>query len=619
MRARNKTGRRNHGSGNTSRTRGMLAAFFGVLLLVLAACAVILVDNASSERLAEQRRAGKRLTKLLAQARSIGMQYVAARESERSEAKARLVLRANAVASDSMARIQRAIADREVLLARREMAMARMRALRMEQEKLRLAAQREREREELAELKKSVLSLLARKDNEDGMPGDESPKNNTRVDKTQGKLPGMGGAELLPDIEVISPPDLVELEPVPVKPVMKAKEVKAENTGLSAKGVKAGAEAHAGGGGRAEAAHAEIDIPVVEDGPDWPERLVAACRRDLAALVKPGCVLALLDDTGREVLRIGSDEVKKRGEGLTAESTRSFTFKTAKGAKEWRLSVIAGDAGVAPSPSPGEYADMIVEQLELAGAGNLRGVVYDEHGKPLVIFPRNAPGLDVLPLPAKVGKWVAFDAGKEKPAGMISMLATLPPLAPCKWRLGMQVAMPDIDVESRVGAMLRQDMRWTVFLGGALFLFLASLGWTLIRSGDAPGRKSGVHGSNERISLVRKDGARPVGDDARVLLAEVQGGDGDSAGRPRVRVRVGEQRCRPGSLKRLHAMHRGMTVGESCRIMDHARSPLLKELILKVRPSIRKRGEKALVLEDDAGNRLTRARGEITNMVGEEV
>ncbi len=559
-----------------------------VLLLTAGGGGLVLLNEARSRRSEEQERARQELDRLLRQARELGAAYVSQRQAERTDAQERLAALANAVASDVQARLQTAIADRQMRVAREAALRSQRAAERLAEEKRALVQQREREQEELAKYKKLVLELLrAQPSLKPSALGEEEEDESGLAAR-----PPVEEAEILLPAEIETPALGSVGEHETGGGLRKGTEPPGEEVDAAGEGLTVGDVPSSESGGVVEAgrrrptgaSHWARDADrwqAEPDDADWPERLLAKCGRDLATLVKPGCVLTVTNELGHSVLRLGAEEPETQA--MVAESERTFLFPVKPQARRWRLRVQAYDVRVPPPPAPRELAERLESDLALGGRSDIRGVLYEPNGEPLLLFPADAPSTEQLALPPKLGSWTRT---VSRGAPKVTRLDTLPDLHPCSWRIGMQMAVPDPALWVRVQRMLEADARWAGLVAAAVLLTLGSLvagGLGLRRRRSA--RRESKRRGRDGPRLVRRDGGRVVSEDAKIVVAEVgvaeaadEAGTGGEEGTVRVRFR-------PGSLKRLQATHRGSAHASGSRILDHARSPMLRALVTRVRPT----------------------------------
>lgn len=348
---------------------------------------------------------------------------------------------------------------------------------------------------------------------------------------------------------------------------------------------------------------------------------------ELSALLPSGCSLAIVEDNSRELLSVGGGAP---AENAVAEAmTRDFLLGDGGGNRLWtiRVEVTAHDAF--PVPDAKELAGAVTAELggvRLDGVA-WRGWLLGPGGQVAAPFPAAADGAprradpSLPPFIDKPEEWVEYEGQRlvwmerrAAPAGV----DLFPAVA-----VAIDRPAPPLELVDE----LWRDTRWSVTLGMLALLFLAGWVWfvrTLLASGraaadgDAPAPEPSrpevsLSRGGSRVRVVRNEAAaRKVPEVAEVIVADLDDG-GVKVSAPAPERKAREPRAVPsGSLYRLQAMHRGgKSVGGS-RVLDGARSPVLKELALRVRPALRVEVERRSGRGTERMEREVRKVGETT-------
>ncbi len=345
-----------------------------------------------------------------------------------------------------------------------------------------------------------------------------------------------------------------------------------------------------------------LEIAPSADKQDEALEALRASHTELSSLLPAGCSFAVIEDNSRQLFSLGGGVPPENA--VTASVTRDFIFNDGGTSRQWsiRLDVVSADQH--PKPDAVSTAGYIAENLRTARLGDVawQGWLLGRNGTVEAAFgPDLGPNGTAQELPPYIdvaGEWVDVDG---KRLIWLEKSGLRPNL---DWETAIAVAMPRPGPPLDVVEEFMADGRWSLTIG---FLTIAALaGWVLFvrsmfaasRTADAvrPGSqalsssvRSVAPPERPRRRLVRDESVvRSASADDRELIVADIGDDGT--------VRVQEQRyaggtrffekpeMTSGSLYRLQAVHRGRDGGMGSRVLDQAKTPVLKELAKRVRP-----------------------------------
>lgn len=371
---------------------------------------------------------------------------------------------------------------------------------------------------------------------------------------------------------------------------------------------------------------------------DAPVGALRACATELSDLLPPGCSLSVVENNFEELLALGGGNVPENGR--TETIAREFIWEDGAQSRHWTLQVRLSEADEYPLPDARELAEHLDARMggtELADAF-WRGWLIDSSGEAASAFPAisAAPShrKDMQPPYIDMpGEWVEVDGKRlvwlekgvriETPGLTPAVAVAIDrPAAPLVWR-----------------EELVKDRRWGMTLGVLALLSLGTWVWfgralwssrrrmatgrleslvagdrrqqaerqqtarehegvdsartaalaaaTAAMAGANAGRSEGRQGQEAaRRRLVRDDSvARPSSDVQGVIVADI-GEDGEVEVGAEVVGSAPKRRLviPSGSLLRLQERHRGGAGRGSSRVLDQAKSPLVRELAKRVRP-----------------------------------
>lgn len=383
------------------------------------------------------------------------------------------------------------------------------------------------------------------------------------------------------------------------------------------------------------------DNPAVRE--DAPIEALRACSPELTALLPPGCSLTVVENNFEELLSLGGGAASDNAR--TETMAREFIWDDGEQSRQWTLQVRLAETDEFPMPDARELAAHLDRQLgstQLADAG-WRGWLVDPSGQAAAAFPivpdgaaAGSPTASAAPPPYidMPNEWVEIDGRRlvwlERgralehvgltPAVAVAIDRPAPPLS---WR-----------------DELAKDNRWSLTLGSIGLLTLGTWLWffralwqsrrrasaerleSLLAAGraeaaaraaenDRPRRReipearaarTGAFLAAEEVRPLTSRARRPDDDAPRrrlvrdesgaktapagsVIVADI-GPDGDvEVGAEIVHETPTRRLVMPtGSLLRLQERHRGGRNRRGSRVLDRARSQLLRELATRVRP-----------------------------------
>ncbi|MCD8351309.1 MAG: hypothetical protein LUC93_11940 [Planctomycetaceae bacterium] len=349
-----------------------------------------------------------------------------------------------------------------------------------------------------------------------------------------------------------------------------------------------------------------------------------ACAPELAELLPPGCSLTVVENNFEELLSLGGGTVPDNPRVTSV--AREFIWGDGEESRHWTLQVSLAEKDEYPYPDAAELGAHLAEQLgnvRLADAV-WRGWLVDRSGKAVGSFPSSLSGnvavdANLPPFVDAWDEWVEVDRSRlvwMNRAESLSQIGIAPAVA-------VSIAMPPPPLVP--ADVFAKDLRWSTFLTAFLLLSLGLWAWfirammtgrgagmssrrTVAAPASAPAptapvvpqpRKRGAAvpiPPLPRGRLVRAASAeRPIGADAaNLIVADID----DETGEVHVETIVQPPRgpaivIPSGSLLRLQERHRGGTGRKGSRVLDHAKSKLLRELAGRVRPVVEGRESSA--------------------------
>ncbi|MDR1613290.1 MAG: hypothetical protein LBT97_10995 [Planctomycetota bacterium] len=328
-------------------------------------------------------------------------------------------------------------------------------------------------------------------------------------------------------------------------------------------------------------------MPDDGDGNDYALAALQAHTPEIAALLPSGYALTVVEDHAREMLRIGA---VRAGEGfIGAAVVRDLMFGDGGGDRRWtvKLELTATDRN--PPIAAGEMAEHLDRRLGHVRHDDVawRGWLIAETGEVAASFPEpGRPDRGAIPFIDGPGEWKELDGER------LLWLERSARKPEADWDLGVSVAIPVPGEPMEFAEALLADGDWSLALGG--LAALSVLGWVraaarsigFFRAASPPPRRAQAQPAPQppprRRVVLDEDGERGVPEVRGVIVADLPGdGKAHIEREPPARRR---EEMPSGSLARLQAIHRGKKGGGS-RILDQARSPLLRKLAERVRPA----------------------------------
>lgn len=361
------------------------------------------------------------------------------------------------------------------------------------------------------------------------------------------------------------------------------------------------------------------------------DRYVSALRAsspELSALLPSGSSLTVVENNYHEILSLGGGNIP--GNAISETMTRDFFWQDGGGSRQWTLQVRLSAPDDNPVPDARELAGFLTEKLGDVRLDRVtwRGWLVDASGQAVAHFPAAKEGaapstaLEAeLPFVSMPRYWTAIDDNRlvwlERPLAIpgqdfvpaVTVAIHRPP--------------PPLEMTEEFW----KDGKWSIALGALAALALAGWIWfvrTIVagRKAPPPPVKSKREKAEPAAGKVRQ---RLVRDETRArAVPEVQGvivADIDDDGEVTVEAVPHispPQTSKPkipipsGSLFRLQAIHRGGKGMRGSRVLDQARSQLLRDLAGRVRPVVD--GTSAVDEEDRRRRAAARATEIISNM-----
>lgn len=340
-----------------------------------------------------------------------------------------------------------------------------------------------------------------------------------------------------------------------------------------------------------------LEIAPVGRKTDEAAAALHSCSTELATLLPSGCSFAVIEDSSRELLSLGGG-VPPEG-AISEVMTREFMFNDGPESRHWTLRIELTAPDAHPVPDAREAASLITEKIGHIRLDNVawRGWLVGPDGETKSVFPLAGEGEttrsgvgDPPPFIDMPHEWIEVDGRRwvwlERQQGRKGMA----------WAPAVAVAVPSPAPPLVLGDEFIKDRRWSLTIGALTLLTL--IGWVwFVRlwalSGreeeDAPAEPAPTRsgGTRTRQRLVRDDSrTRAIPEVQGVIVADI-GDDGSVNIAPPAAVHgTSMPRVMPsGSLFRLQGIHRGREGAPGSRILDQARSPVLRELASRVRPA----------------------------------
>ncbi len=327
-----------------------------------------------------------------------------------------------------------------------------------------------------------------------------------------------------------------------------------------------------------------------------------ACAPELAFLLPAGCSLAVIEDNAKQIFSLGGGF--SGGEAISVVLARDVLFNDAARTRHWSLRIDLTEADKFPDPTAQATAEYLAAEMSAASSSPdvaWRGWLL-AGGDPVGMFAHQRAREETLPPFINVsGEWIDLDGKRlvwlERPGAAPGL----------EWQVAVSVA---IDRPPELPAFmphLLADSRWSVTLAvlaclslGCWLWFLLSLGGGGHDAPPAPTRQQQPITAQtpppQAKRLIRDpELRRAIPDNQELIVADIDDvGSVRVEKRPVARPTVAaapasvsptEPEAMPsGSLARLQATHRGREGLPGSRVLDQAKSPILRELARRVRP-----------------------------------
>ncbi|MCL2000104.1 MAG: hypothetical protein FWG74_01600 [Planctomycetes bacterium] len=338
-----------------------------------------------------------------------------------------------------------------------------------------------------------------------------------------------------------------------------------------------------------EAVRSFLEISSSDLSPDPALSALRAVSPELSALLPSGCSLAVIEDNARELLAVGGGVPMENS--IAVAINREFIFDDGRSSRIWALRVEIISPYAQPLPGAAELAEYLTSALAYIRVDGVvwRGWLLGDGGEVTASFPVQAAKAPSFSQEQRVednllyvdmpGEWVEIDGRRllwlERPVKTPGLDFT-PAVA-------VAIARPDSPLA--LSEEFWKDNRWSATLGCLAILSLAGWVWfavTFVSSCRAAAVETALA---PRTRLVRDGGAaRVIPEVQGVIVADIHA-DGKVSVQPPPATQVAPP-MPSGSAARLQAIHRGPKKTEGSRVLDQARSQLLRQLADKVRPPV---------------------------------
>lgn len=285
---------------------------------------------------------------------------------------------------------------------------------------------------------------------------------------------------------------------------------------------------------------------------DQTVRLLRESGADIEGFLPKYGSFTVAEAGGRVLLTLGAGNTTASKSSLRAEATRNLLLASDGSSVHWVVRVVLNDLSAPALPDGKELAQYLGERLGLQVpvdtlpeeqvAPTLTGVVYNSDGSMAGTFPLGAENEFVQ---------TSLASGWQNDQFQQQFFERVDALAPAEWGIGLLVTLPVLPVKAQLTALAGENPAAVIgFIVAALLLLVGII-------------------INARLAWrgIESDGTRV---DAAMLSALTQNA-GLVSPRPIL-----------GSLERLQVANRGR-LGEGSRILDLAKSPVLRDLASRVR------------------------------------
>lgn len=316
---------------------------------------------------------------------------------------------------------------------------------------------------------------------------------------------------------------------------------------------------------------------------------------ELAALLPSGCSLTVVENNFREILSLGGGSLPENA--VTETVTRDFFWQDDGGSRQWTLQVRLSAPDDNPIPDARELAEFLTEKLDTVRLDRVawRGWLVDASGQAVAFFPGLKEGMATdseLPFVSVPRYWTAIDDSRlvwlERPVDIPGQ-----ELVPAV-TVAIDRPSPPLELVDEFW----KDGKWSGALGALALLSMVVWIWFVRamvsgRNAPTPARANREKPAPTKVRqrLVRDETrVRAVPDVQGVIVADIDD-DGEVTVEavphtPPLRQPRPKMPIPSGSLFRLQAIHRGGGGMRGSRILDQARSQVLRDLAGRVRPVV---------------------------------
>lgn len=325
---------------------------------------------------------------------------------------------------------------------------------------------------------------------------------------------------------------------------------------------------------------------------------------EIVSLLGSGCSLAIIEDSAREIYSHGGGATLENS--ISVSLSRDFIFKDNDSTRHWSLLLRLAVPESQASPTAKDTAEFIARDL---GARQLPGALWGgwliaPTGDVAAAFSAaTGQATQTPPFINIPGQWVDYEGERrvwlERSGGMEGL----------PWEVAVSVAIPRAPLVRDWWSALQDDSRWGATLGTLFLVVVAGWLWfaynqilalpAVVPVSTAPGPRSPhptrfAEAAAPQRRLVRDPARERVIPDAPgVIMADIAETvevrlERVAAERPAMPAAPAPkpQPIPSGSLLRLQSIHRGGEGGMGSRVLDQARSQVLKELANRVRPVV---------------------------------
>lgn len=298
-----------------------------------------------------------------------------------------------------------------------------------------------------------------------------------------------------------------------------------------------------------------------DDTADWPVESLQAHAPELTSMLPSGYRLTVAENRIRPLIAVGGGTDAPGAERISA--SRELFFDDAGRYRSWIMQVEAAVIGEIRPPDAEDTANFLSGRfgaLQLENGMEWGGCILGPNGSALAVFPQ---GGGTWGYGVAEGEWQATTNGRHF---RVERMAASAPLA---WAMAARISVPDPEPLPEAWEQATSDSKWGPALLALCLLSLASWIYAF--------RPAGRHSQTGQASpgaarAAPRLAARSEQENARQSMLAAQ--------------QPTRQPVPRGSLTRLQALHRGGANATGCKVLDNARSRILKDLAQRVRPKV---------------------------------